>query len=374
MMYTCAPATCADGMQNGNETGVDCGGSCPNACPTLVLLGGGTATPNGLLGASYDPVSASWTTTPLAGRTVDGVALAFTGKSQAVALYRHTELGSPSDNLLEYATWNAGTWSSFAPVGMNVTTRAAPTLGGYVSAGVGDAAFQGFDFKHYYLLWAGGTWSPVEPAGNPQSFGPQAPAIASLNSQATLFFANGGANNHLYAQDRAAAAGAFGAGVDITASIDFNIAPSAAGMRGGPMDTMVVFVQPGGQIAYTTRTTGMWQAVATITGATTGARVALAPLDNGNAILAFRGNDGNLYVSWYTSSPAPSWSAPTQVAMAIDGVPAVLHGIFGASAELAYVKGGEAWHTRYVTMNNAWTTPAKVGGSSLASVALAGVP
>jgi len=27
------PPTCADGVQNGNETGIDCGGSCPNGCP-----------------------------------------------------------------------------------------------------------------------------------------------------------------------------------------------------------------------------------------------------------------------------------------------------------------------------------------------------
>jgi hypothetical protein len=28
----CQPASCTDGVQNGNETGVDCGGSC-KACP-----------------------------------------------------------------------------------------------------------------------------------------------------------------------------------------------------------------------------------------------------------------------------------------------------------------------------------------------------
>ncbi len=30
----CGPASCTDGIQNGDETGVDCGGSCPDACPT----------------------------------------------------------------------------------------------------------------------------------------------------------------------------------------------------------------------------------------------------------------------------------------------------------------------------------------------------
>ena len=107
-----------------------------------------------------------------------------------------------------------------------------------------------------------------------------------------------------------------------------------------------------------------------VSGATTSDRVAVTALPNGNAALAFRGMDGNLYTSLYT---AGSWSSPTQVATSILTSPSIAQGIGAASLELAYIgTDGNAYHVRYVA--NAWTLPVIVGGPNLGGVAIASSP
>jgi hypothetical protein len=351
--------TCMDGVQNGTETGVDCGGP---ACPpcagpgSVVILAGG---PSGLIGTVYNPGTEMATTTSLPGRTVDAVSLVPLPSGQMLGAYRFTELGNPQDNQLQYTTLTASTWSAFTTIG-SVQSRSALYLSG--TQGV----YQGLmDYKYYYLSFASGSWSAPEPVGAIQSFGPVGAALASRGSDATLLFANGGSSNHLYAQDRTG--GAWSSALDITGSNDFNIVPSVVAPAQGA-ELLAVFVQSnGGQVAYATRSAGTWSAVAPIAGATSADRVGLVALAGGHAAAAYRGTDGNLHVTMYDGA---SWSAPVQAAAGISGAPAVSAGIAGASLEVAFVKGGDAYLTRYVS--NAWTTPTMVGSSGdLMSVAVA---
>jgi len=133
-----------------------------------------------------------------------------------------------------------------------------------------------------------------------------------------------------------------------------------------------IFVQ-GLSIGYVTRTGGVWSSPSYLLNCLTNDRVALAPLPNGGAIVAFRGQDKYLYWLVYsggTWSAVAPFATPTNVSA--DGSPAVTHGIGGVVAEMAYVTGGTVYHARLT--GSTWSAPVTVGGASVAGVAIASAP
>lgn len=253
-----------------------------------------------------------------------------------------------------------------------MTTRAQPSiasLGGDVSA-----VFHGDDFKHYYAGYAA-SWSPTaEPVGgtSSQSFGPSPATIAALSSGPIIAFA--GNDGDLYDQARVGGVwqSASGHGLGNVLSQPPTIPPAIVALTSGP-DLMIVFAEQDKQIRFTTHTSATgWSTPLAIANCLTGDPVALAPLPNGGAILAFRGTDFNLYWSVYSAS---GWSKVAGFAspnVSVDTTPAVTHGIGGDTAEIAYLIGGVAYHARL--SGSAWLAPVTVGGTALNGVALAAAP
>jgi hypothetical protein len=353
-------ATCSDGLQNGDETGIDCGGSTCAACPFALLLATGSVSAtaahlNGPLGA--------WTTVSLPGYSVDEPALAISG-GQGIGLMRFTQLGNAADNELQYTTWTNNVWSNFAPIAAGVTTDGPPTIG--ASAAGAQASFHGFNFENYFASFTGGIWAPTaEMVG---SSGARAGDIAVTGTGSTLVFARG-LSNELVARDRAGVGWLSEQVIATGSQFDYTISPEVVSLDSGP-ELMVAFVAPGGQVSFATRTFGVWSTVASVSGATTSERVALTALPGGNAALAFRGMDGNLYATLFMGS---AWSAPVQVASLVMNAPAIAQGVGAAYAELAYIgNDGNVYHSRFIT--NAWTPPAYVAGPNLVGVAIASSP
>ena len=151
----------------------------------------------------------------------------------------------------------------------------------------------------------------------------------------------------------------------------FTLAPSIIPLSAGP-ELMLIFMNQSAQIFSVTRSAGTWSTPVTITSAFTNDPVALAPLPNGAAILAFRGTDSNLYWSLYSggawSTVAP-FSTPSQ---SVDVSPAVTHGIGTHTAEIAFITGGVA--SSASLSGGAWTAPVTVGGTGLLGVSIAASP
>ena len=138
---------------------------------------------------------------------------------------------------------------------------------------------------------------------------------------------------------------------------------------------MVVYARADGTLHSVTRTGGAWSAAISVPGALMSATVrpAVAPLPGGEAVLAFRGNDGFLYWSRYSGG---AWVGATSFAtpnLAVAATPSLARGVGGAEAEIAFIQADKkAYHARLVA--NAWSTPALVGGSNLSHVVIASAP
>ncbi|MFT3836508.1 MAG: hypothetical protein QM723_05895 [Myxococcaceae bacterium] len=339
---SCAQPSCSDGVQNGTETGVDCGGSC-NACRATLLL---AASATSVTGGTFD--GASWTTTPLSGTSDVAPAIAFAGNA-GVGLFRDALTG----NLL-YTTVSTGMWSTPAQVAAGVTTRAHPAI---INAGASAAAvFQGTNYFYYFAQFSGGTWSPTAEAAN--TFGPNEADLAVTGTTPVLGFINGADNNNLYAQGRNS--GTWGSGTLVSTNTAFAVPPSIVALDSGA-ELLMVWARSDNQVMYATRTGGAWSAGAAITNAYTNDRAGLAALPGGQAVIAFRGQDGNLYWSQYTGGGSWSTVAPLSTPNAtVSGTPAIAAGAPGAGAELAWVDGsnGGVYHARLGS--NGWSAPALV--------------
>jgi hypothetical protein len=387
----CQAPSCADGLKNGNETDVDCGGGCPNgcalgmsctasvdcqtgdcfagACGAVLLLAGGNAA--SVLGGELHP-NGSWAINSLADATTFGPALAITSAGQGVGLIRASITGD-----LRAVTWSAGAWGAFNNVGPAVTTREQPSLS---AAGAGArAAFHGDNFKHYFASWNGLVWNVQAETiglGADQSVGPSPPQLASspafpAGAEATVAFIANGVNKP-FARNRVA--GAWDAAQMVDGAVtNFNLAPELVTLTAGP-ELMLVWMRSDNQVLYSTRSNGVWSAGAPVPSAFTAARVSLAALPGGGAILAFQGTDNFLY---YTLYAAGAWgavfpfSAPN---VPLAGSPAVTHGVGGAVAEIAFARSSDniVYHARY--LGASWTVPVVVGGSNMSRVAIASAP
>jgi hypothetical protein len=285
---------------------------------------------------------------------------------------------------VEYTVWSGGTWSPVAAI-TGTSARSQPFIdatGGTVS----HVAYQDSTYHYWYVAYTG-TWSSPQQIGTTgnQFFGPFAASIAARGTNATAAFFDGVGGPNASMINWAAASdltsGTWQATVDIAGntvggSNSLTIPPAIIPLSAGPQ-LMMVYVQASdaqghNQIVFVTRSGAAWTAPASINNCLTHDPVGLAPLPNGGAILAFRGEDTNLYWSVYSggawSTVAP-FSTPN---VSVAKPPAVTHGVGGTVAEIAYVSGGAAYHARLT--GSAWSAPVLVGGTSLSGVAIASAP
>jgi hypothetical protein len=359
MMNVCVSASCSDGIRNGAETGIDCGGTCP-VCQTLALLAGSTAS---ILAASSDATS-PWTTTTLAGSSVEAVSVAVTSTGDAIGLMRFTTLGSPMDNRLRFTWRRGGTWSAFSDIGSAITTRDSPVVVQAPGGGVW-AMFHGFDFNHYFAVWNVAGWTPA--AETTGSSGARAADIVRDGTNPLMVFSNG-LGNELYSRTKTTSWGG-DQRVETAAGFDFMVQPTVANLSA--TSQLVTWVRGDSQVRFSVRASGVWSAGADVSMALARGRVALARISDTQAILAFKGTDNNLYAAVFT---APSWGAPVRVAMGITGVPSVAHGVGAALAELAYLDAtGRVMHTRL--SGSVWSTATSVApGSGYVTVSITSGP
>jgi len=355
----CVLPSCSDGLKNGAEKGVDCGGPCP-ACPVALLLGGNATK---MVGAAFD--GGSWTSTEIAAPTVDGVDLAISTNGVGIGVFRYTKINDPKDQQLQYVTWKAGLWSAPQQV-PNATTRAAPTVD---RSGTGaHVLFQGVNYQYYFAAFDGMGWVPAaEMIG---SFGPGPGAVGSLGIDALFVFHDGAQNNQLTSRRRNA--NWLGNQVIDTETQAFDRQPAIAAI-GANKAVAVHSLNDGGQLRWSVFNNGAWSAPTVIAGAQTAANPALTGLGADKAALAFRGNDGKLYVSTFDGT----WQAPAPVANpnpAIFGPPALARGIGAADIELLYLDAGAKTirHTRRVA--GVWSAAVQIGNTALERVAIASGP
>jgi len=352
--HHCAVATCTDGVQNGTETGLDCGGPCP-VCPAVLVLAGA---PSSVMAAASD-LAGAWTTTTLTGGTPYVPTLTTTAIGIAIGAFTATD-GTVSATIRSGTSWSA-------PTMVATGAREHPSIDATESI-VAHLTFQDTTYHYVYARYVAGLWSSPAAIG---SYGPSPAAIVARAANATLAFVNGEGAMVNYVASRDLTASTWGARVDIqAASFGASASPAIVALSTGP-ELLVTFVRPDTSIAFTTRTGGVWSTPAAIANCFTGDRLALAHLPSG-AILAFRGQDGNLYWTVYT---AGAWSAVAPLAtpnVAIDSAPAVTHGIGAHTAEIAYVSGSTVYASSLTA--GTWSTPTMVASGQPYQVAITSIP
>lgn len=356
----CQAASCSDGVRNGTETGIDCGGGMCPLCPVLVFVAGGST---GVVTGSFDTTARSWVTSTLASPTVENVSAAVMPSGDAMGLIRYTRLGDTMDNRLRYTLFHAGAWAPFADIGPTVTTQ-GPVAVTPASAGL-FATFHGFDYNHYFAVWTGSAWSPTAEVTG--ASGARAGALARDGANPLYVFSNGLANE-LYSRSRAGTTWGGDQRIDSATTFDFNVSPAAVNLTS--TSVLAVWSAPGGQLRASVRTAGTWTAPANIPSALSTARVSLARVTASQAVLAYRGTDGALYVATYASG---AWGASTRVTTGITGVPSIATGVGGATAEMAFLDAsGRVKHARLSA--GTWTIADSTWGTGLSSVAIASGP
>jgi hypothetical protein len=348
------------GQGGGGGGGGQGGGGSPPAGP-LVLLAGGGAT---VLAGEFTELS-GWVTTTLTGATSDAPGVAKSSGSSAVGVLRSTANGGE----LLFTTWSPGSWSALTPVGSGITTRARPSISAADSVML---AFQGDDFKHYYAQYDG-VWAPsAEPIGGAvdQSFGPTPPSIAADGADAQVAFA--GSNGDLFDQARAAV---WLAAHPHTLGSVASLSPTIVKLTNSD-DFLIAFVRStDAKIVYTRGHGSTWSAPVVVdANALSNLPVALAALPDTQALLAYRGQDGNVYWSRYLGA---NWSVPLPLAtpnVATSSTPAVATGIGSADAEMVFIDAatGGAMHARL--QGASFAAPAPIGGAGLVHAAVSSAP
>ncbi len=343
-------------------------------CGSTVLLFAGSS--SSLLAGTFQ-TTVGWSTSSLTDGTTSGTSLAMDSTGRGVGAY-----ASSTGNVVSSVVWSNGTWGAPAPITASAVARSQP----FVDATGGSTShlvYQDTGYQYWYLAYTG-TWSSSPQAigvTGKHDFGPFAATIAGTGaSSATVAFFDG--TSGVNVDDVATsdlASGSWQATDDVVGSTiggnsqGYVIPAAIAALSAGP-ELLVVYVDSGNDVRFVTRTSGSWSASAAIAGATTDDPVGLAPLPGGGAILAIRGQDGNLYWSVYSSG---AWSTLAPFAtpnVSIAKPPAVTHGIAGDVAELAYIDGsGNAYHASPHRQHVA-SGPVMVGGSNLVGVAIAAAP
>lgn len=372
-----APTTTATGGAGGSggttsTTSEGGGGSGGMSTGSILLLAGG---PSSVLEATFEE-SAGWSTATLASGMTSAPAVAMEGEKAGLGVF----LG-PSGNAPLFVRWEGAGFTAPLAVGMQASAKGALSMVRGVDAY--SVGFWGTDNAHYLVRYVGsmGGWSlpeAVQPPGGFHSVGNSEPSVAMSGGDVIL--AHAGMDGKVYEQLRVAGEWQSATGHDVGGA-SITVAPTIVGLSGGADDLMIVYVRAANsQIGWMTRQAGApggWSAGALITDALTQTSVAVAPLPNGGAVMAFRGLNSGVYTSLYTPGASPPWSAPAalaSLAVTTPSRPALAPGLGEASAELAFVDAatGAARHARLV--NGQWTDPQAIGGTGLQFVGMASHP
>ncbi|WP_441289510.1 hypothetical protein ACSRUE_01795 [Sorangium sp. KYC3313] len=405
-LYACAGDACLMSCTDDSQcvAGAFCTGNLmiPGTCQahTVVLLGGA----NGILGAHFHPGEGWQTATIADAQTASRVAVALNLEG-GIGLVRGSS--GPSLNKLRYTRWDYadGSWTDFAAgVGGDLNILAWPALSSEPHSI--NAAFLvsgDMGLKYRYNYFSGGAWNSAEGEEMSGTASVLAPDIAVLPSgHPAVVYTTGSATDEtrqLRVRERDSV-NVWTAEILPSTSISPDVPASITTLHGGSgADLLVVFVNSGGQIHWTRRTGTTWSTPTRIGSHTTGHQVALAALDGGRAVAAYRssssGTAGRLFTSFFDPSGSGSWSGPTEPVSGIRvvGSPALARGVgagtsAAASVELAYVldstgggtgTSGAIRHTRCTAMTSgacsSWTSAVGVGaGTGFSSVAIASMP
>ena len=361
----CKKAQCNDNIKNGLETDVDCGGASCGICPTVLMLAGGNTGPNGNLGGAFTN-ALGWTTTPLAGVTVEGTDLTVTTANLGVGLVRYTKIGDPQDNQLQYTTWDKGTWKPLAQVN-NFTTSGWPSIDSATTTA--QATFRGMDGKHYYTSFANNVWSAAQDSG---VAGPIAGDIAALGDDAVFIYKVTGLARIDYVNRTN---GVWGATTLLSGANQSNtVTANIRRMKAGANELLALWYRlDNSRIRGVYRKAGAWAAQgfdvppATVT---TNVRQAVLTGSGGDVAIAYQGLDGKLYLVAFVVL-LNNWVGPVQMATnpTITGTPAIAEGVGSSFAEVAYISNGQVYHSRFKT-DFTFTNPVLVGGTDIRSVSL----
>jgi hypothetical protein len=335
----------------------------------LLLAGSATSLTTGTFHAG-----GSWVTSPISDGTSFGTSLTVDSTGRGVGAYT-----SATGATVKATIWSGGTWSAPSAILATIVARDQP----YADATGGTTThllYQDTSYFFWYLAFNGTAWSASAQAVGGY-YGPVPATIAARGTDATAGFIDGESAMVNEAAQADLTGGVWEPRDDVSTPASFTIPAQIIPLSATPSgpELMMVFVQ-GSQILFTTRTgTGTstaWSTPAAINNCLTGNRVGLAPLPDGGAILAFRGQDTNLYWTVFSGGATGTWSAVAALSspnVSITAPPAVTHGISGDVAEIAFIQSdGMAHHARLT--GTTWSTPVTVGGASLTGVALASAP
>jgi hypothetical protein len=362
-------ATAASGGTGGSSATTAAGGTA--AATSIVIVA--TGDNGGILGRFSS--TEGWSTTPHDDGSNDAPAIAMHDDGSALAALHRS-----SDNLLRVAHFDGSAWDLFGDVAATITTRAAPSLA--AASGVTHVAFHGTDYKHYYAQFSQGAWSPqgeaITPQGAAQSYGPTAARMVHTAGAPHIGFT--GDDQKVYIQARTG--GSWQAAQALATSKSLSQPATTRLDGGGGGDIMIVYVhnEPSTaqhtQLMWSQRSGGEWSLPQIINDEIYGSDgAALAPLDDGAALLAYRGSDGRGYSSRYTPGAEPSWTPATPLSPSnpvLDSVPCVAAGTGSSDAELAAIINGAAVQFRYE--NDTWSAPVAIGGAGLKHIAIASRP
>jgi hypothetical protein len=136
----------------------------------------------------------------------------------------------------------------------------------------------------------------------------------------------------------------------------------------------MVYVNNSQQGMFSTRSSGVWSTPSAINYILTNNSVALAPTANGGAVLAYRGQDGMLYWSGYSSGALSQPTAISNPNVSIITTPTLAQGIGTAAAELVFINNldNKAYHSRFI--GSLWTTPVLIDSTVVSNAAIASFP
>jgi hypothetical protein len=328
-----------------------------------LLLAGGSAS---FVGATLE--GGQWTTKTFGGGTNRGIGLGLVSDALAIGVVRDATTGA-----LTFVKHDGADWSAAAGVAMGVTTQASPALA--IRGIAVDVVFHGYDFKHYFASYSG-AWTPtaeqVKPAGQDQSFGPTAGAVAGVGQELALAFPGG--DGKLYHQSRTLGVWKSAAAHEGT---DSELMPALVALDQGAELLLVYIRKSDKKLMFATRKAGAWSAPMVLeANSFSNDPPSVTALPGGEAMVVFRGTDGKPYASRYEPSKSPAWSTPKPIAAvnpSVVSVPSVARGIEGHLAELAYVgTDGKAYQVSFD--GSSWSAPVSVVGPGLVHVALATTP
>jgi hypothetical protein len=359
----CVSATCGapDGSQDGTETDVDCGGACPpcakgkkcvvqddckngfcasGVCSPKLAVAVTNKAGQLTYGTFVPGASPAWTvvTDMTVYQSLALAAVSFDVAGEAVAAVRHGGSGARS------ARWASGAWG---PVALWAISGDAGSGGSFVPTFAStDLALylfvQNNNLEHEIAPAGGNSGGPFVAAGGASS--PASAGAVTRQGHASLFYASG---TDALVETR------FLGGVWSKPSHvlkgDHADAPPVA--ITSEMGTLVVAVKRSGA-DHVLDWLLLKDGAAPVTGSIDGPkfaspnpaprRLALAPRDDGGAILAYRDTAGNLAV-WLADPDAKGlqWTAAQGLGgIAIAADPAVARGVGGARAELAWISSG----------------------------------